>query len=331
MAYHHKPGRAEFANALIEQSVTTERDLNSLKQSNAYLEQARSELDDISALPGAGRKLAQPKISEIEERILANQTRIAEEESRIAEEERRIAAQEKAEQDLERAKEVAKRTSEIVQNPPHPMSVWEEAKAGWAGAIQFLEGIPSETSVYAEAQEKIASYQNNLRAIEARITIETQAAEKYEESRVAGDRLVTLTRSFTYPGRDDLPKLKEAQAELESLIQLLRTIPAGTAQHQNAQNRLQAHSEDYQELVSTVREIETCTNNPSLYYSSCMVFSKVRISIFSDSQASYGDTPVRESRSGSCQCPYDTDSSGNRCGSRSAYSRPGGSSPICYK
>lgn len=321
----------EVANSLIEQSVTTERDLNSLQQSNAYLKRARSELEGISTLPGAGRKLAQPKISEIEERLLANQTRITEEEARIAEEERKIAAQQKAEEDLERAKEIAKQTSEIVQNPPHPMAIWEEAKTGWEESIHFLEGIPPETSVYAEAQEKLVSYQDKLTAIKARIITEIQAAKKYEESRLAGDKLVTLTRDLIYPGQEELPKLKEAQASLESLIRLLRSIPAGTAQHENAQNRLQAHSKDYQELVNAVKEIEACNNDSSLYYSSCRVFSRIRVTTFSDSGASYGDTPIRASRSGSCECPYDRDSAGRSCGARSAYSRPGGSSPICYK
>lgn len=40
--------------------------------------------------------------------------------------------------------------------------------------------------------------------------------------------------------------------------------------------------------------------------------------------------PIREPVSGSCDCPYDTDSAGRRCGGRSAYSRPGGSQPVCY-
>jgi hypothetical protein len=43
------------------------------------------------------------------------------------------------------------------------------------------------------------------------------------------------------------------------------------------------------------------------------------------------DTPVRDPVSGSCDCPYDTDKRGNSCGRRSAYSRPGGRSPICYE
>lgn len=39
---------------------------------------------------------------------------------------------------------------------------------------------------------------------------------------------------------------------------------------------------------------------------------------------------IRGPREGSCQCPYDLDSRGRECGGRSAYSRPGGSSPVCY-
>lgn len=34
--------------------------------------------------------------------------------------------------------------------------------------------------------------------------------------------------------------------------------------------------------------------------------------------------------SGNCPCPYNMDSAGRKCGKRSAYSRPGGASPICY-
>jgi len=34
--------------------------------------------------------------------------------------------------------------------------------------------------------------------------------------------------------------------------------------------------------------------------------------------------------SGSGPCPYNTDRAGRRCGRRSAYSKPGGASPLCY-
>ena len=34
---------------------------------------------------------------------------------------------------------------------------------------------------------------------------------------------------------------------------------------------------------------------------------------------------------GSCPCPYNVDRAGRMCGARSAYSKPGGASPICYE
>lgn len=33
---------------------------------------------------------------------------------------------------------------------------------------------------------------------------------------------------------------------------------------------------------------------------------------------------------GNCACPYNSAKNGSRCGGRSAYSRPGGHSPLCY-
>jgi len=36
------------------------------------------------------------------------------------------------------------------------------------------------------------------------------------------------------------------------------------------------------------------------------------------------------SYSGRCPCPYNTTSNGSKCGKRSAYSKPGGASPLCY-
>ncbi|MFG1492687.1 hypothetical protein ABMA75_03905 [Halobacteriovorax sp. ZH4_bin.1] len=46
------------------------------------------------------------------------------------------------------------------------------------------------------------------------------------------------------------------------------------------------------------------------------------------------DAMIRQSimqYSGNCPCPYSTMRNGRRCGKRSAYSRPGGASPLCYK
>ena len=34
---------------------------------------------------------------------------------------------------------------------------------------------------------------------------------------------------------------------------------------------------------------------------------------------------------GNCPCPYNFDVAGRRCGERSAHTKPGGASPLCYE
>lgn len=41
--------------------------------------------------------------------------------------------------------------------------------------------------------------------------------------------------------------------------------------------------------------------------------------------------PARAPLVGTCDCPYDLMRNGRACGGRSAYSRPGGRSPVCYQ
>lgn len=41
--------------------------------------------------------------------------------------------------------------------------------------------------------------------------------------------------------------------------------------------------------------------------------------------------PLRDPYVGRCDCPYDLMRNGRRCGGNSAYSRPGGRSPVCYQ
>ena len=52
-----------------------------------------------------------------------------------------------------------------------------------------------------------------------------------------------------------------------------------------------------------------------------MTDNRIRSLLIDQSLASY---------SGNCPCPYNVDRAGRRCGKRSAYSKPGGASPLCY-
>ena len=63
------------------------------------------------------------------------------------------------------------------------------------------------------------------------------------------------------------------------------------------------------------------------------------LALYSDSIARDADGDIKNqiiaesiaSYPGNCPCPYNLAKNGSHCGKRSAYSRPGGYSPLCYE
>jgi hypothetical protein len=69
----------------------------------------------------------------------------------------------------------------------------------------------------------------------------------------------------------------------------------------------------------------------TLFALALLVFS-IQVCALSDDEVR--DIIVKQSQqsySGNCLCPENRDRAGRRCGRRSAYSRPGGAAPLCYR
>ena len=87
-----------------------------------------------------------------------------------------------------------------------------------------------------------------------------------------------------------------------------------------AQERIPEHAS------MTARGSWICDSGYAKRQQSCVPLAdasdaEVRQQMVDESIASY---------SGNCPCPYNVDRAGRSCGRRSAYSRPGGASPLCY-
>ncbi|MGD1704641.1 hypothetical protein [Dapis sp. BLCC M229] len=67
------------------------------------------------------------------------------------------------------AKKLATEASVIVQNPPHPLEVWQDAQAKWQEAINLLQEIPQDAFVAPEAVEKLDLYRINYQAVTTRL------------------------------------------------------------------------------------------------------------------------------------------------------------------
>jgi tetratricopeptide (TPR) repeat protein len=102
-----------------------------------------------------------------------------------------------------------------VQNPPHPLAVWQRSQQQWQRAIALLQAVPAQTQATAIAQTKLASYQRNEAAIAQRVRLAQTAVTwnnrgvkafdqgNYPEARRCFDQAVKLNPALAtaYFGR----------------------------------------------------------------------------------------------------------------------------------
>ena len=104
----------------------------------------------------------------------------------------------------------------------------------------------------------------------------------------------------------------------------VRTLIAKLRQRNTARLRVAAQNDQVTDRISLTgssRAIGSLPCSSSARASSGRTDAEIRQILVNQSIARY---------SGSCACPFNTDRGGRRCGRRSAYSRPGGASPLCY-
>ena len=85
----------------------------------------------------------------------------------------RIVTEQKAATNLEAAQKLAWEAAVMVNTPPHPKEVWQNAQSKLQQAINLLNAIPQGTFVEDKAKEKLADYQNNYTLISNRIKTES--------------------------------------------------------------------------------------------------------------------------------------------------------------
>lgn len=102
-----------------------------------------------------------------------------------------------------------------VQNPPHPLAVWQRSQDQWQRAVAQLQAVPPQTQAAAIAQTKLASYQRNEAVIAQRVRFAQTAVTwnnrgvkafdqgNYREARRCFDQAVDLNPALAtaYFGR----------------------------------------------------------------------------------------------------------------------------------
>lgn len=174
---------------------------------------------------------------------------------------------------------------------------WEYVSSQWVIAIEYLHKISRDSENYDISREKISEYREYQKYADIQI-VRLDGDEKWAEAVKFAEKAAELAGESK-----TVNEWQNTANAWKSAHELMQSIPAESPRYTVAQQKAIEYKSNQQQALS---RRESARN-------------------------SGGTTPFRAPIRGSCDCPYDIDSRGNRCGGRSAYSRPGGSNPICYK
>ncbi|MEH2115479.1 hypothetical protein [Nostoc sp.] len=122
------------------------------------------------------------------------------------------------------AQKLGMEAASLVQKPPHPLKVWQQAKTKWHQAIILLDSIPHKTSVYDQAEKKLAYYQINYKSISQRVLIEKKALANLESAQ----KLAIEANLFVTNSPHSQLSRQQAQDKWQQAINLLQAIPEST-------------------------------------------------------------------------------------------------------
>lgn len=139
------------------------------------------------------------------------------------------------------AQKLGMEAASLVQKPPHPLKVWQQAETKWYQAIILLDSIPDKTSVYDRAKKKLAYYQINYKFISQRVLIEKKAVANLESAH----KLATEANLFVQNSPHSQLSRQQAQDKWQQAINLLQAIPESTSVSVQAKEMLSIYKTNY--------------------------------------------------------------------------------------
>lgn len=143
---------------------------------------------------------------------------------------------------VEAAKAFGLQAAQLSQNPPHPVSQWEEIARLWEVAIARLTEVKSDNPGYLTAQQLLATYETNLAQIRIRLRAEQEAATALTQAKSRIAQLLRVESQF--------PDRNRQIGEIQTIIDELSTIRSGTTAHGEAQVLKQSAQQKLSELQS---------------------------------------------------------------------------------
>lgn len=144
------------------------------------------------------------------------------------------AGNERANAIIESAKQFGEQAAKASQNPPHSVEEWQRVENLWQEAINRLKQIPpTDLTGYAEAQQRLATYQANLEEIKVRRQAEADSVMAFQQ---AQQEIEYLQASI--PNDGNITNINQTISQLQGIINRLERVQNGTTVYLKAQELL---------------------------------------------------------------------------------------------
>ncbi|AVH67546.1 hypothetical protein [Nostoc sp. 'Peltigera membranacea cyanobiont' N6] len=139
------------------------------------------------------------------------------------------------------AQKLGMEAASLVQKPPHPLKVWQQAETKWHQAIILLDSIHDKTSVSHRAKNKLAYYRINYKSITQRVIIEKKALNNFESA-----QKLAIEANLFFNKSPHSPLIRQqAQDKWKQAISLLEAIPNSTSVSIQAKETLNIYKTNY--------------------------------------------------------------------------------------
>ncbi|NDJ20600.1 hypothetical protein GS682_02870 [Nostoc sp. B(2019)] len=234
--------QAEKALIKIEQKISKKTVINPQLEKEAVINLQSEEVPKFSTQKVLGLTLVIASslvVLGFGSQIINNQSQRLQQMNLITQEESAFVADDgRAIANFKSAQNLGMEAAALVQNPPHPLTVWQQAATKWQQAIKLLESIPETTVISLQAKKQLASYRVNYNVISKRLLTEQQAVANLESAQ-------KLATEATFIVQNSPDSEQQVKAKLEQAINLLETIPEGTSVFIQAKEMLPIYQTNY--------------------------------------------------------------------------------------
>ncbi len=155
-----------------------------------------------------------------------------------------LSTPQKTAETLKNAQNLALEASEIVENPPHPLTVWQAAQKKWSESISLLQETRPNLAHSQLIEKQLNLYQSDYESVQQKLEKEQSAVAQFKTAKKIALEASVFVKNPPYP----VMTWQQAQDKWQKAINLLETIPQDSFVAPEVQDKLEMYRLNSEEI-----------------------------------------------------------------------------------